>query len=139
MLEIKSRHLTWGGPYSVLSCKPLMMILFRIFKCKGLCELGTKTELLCGWNTKELALIPYEKLNLARSNMTHFKWDLKRLWNFLIYSRGVLRDVWCILFRRSFATLGPSGHSTPRPPFYGRLLSSPCIAAVWHTHTLGPL
>ena len=116
-----------------------MMILFRIFKCKGLCELGTKTELLCGWNTKELALIPYEKLNLARSNMTHFRWDLKQLWNFLVvYSSSreeccATSDAFC--FDGVLQVFGPSGHSTPRPPFYGRLLSSPCIAAVWHTHT----
>ena len=105
-----------------------LVVLYRHF--------FTKTELLSGWNTKKLALIPYEKLNLARSNMTHFKWDLKRLWNFLIYSRGVLRDVWCILFRRSFASLWTLRAFNPPAPFLRQaaVVTVHC-SSVTHTHT----
>ena len=90
-----------------------LVVLYRHF--------FTKTELLSGWNTKKLALIPYEKLNLARSNMTHFRWDLKQLWNFLVvYSSSreeccATSDAFC--FDRVLQVFGPSGHSTPRPPF----------------------
>ena len=75
--------------------------------------------------------------------MTHFRWDLKQLWNFLVLQRKreeccATSDAFC--FDGVLQLFGPSGHSTPRPPFLRQaVVVAVHCSSVTHTHTGPPV